>query len=272
MEIAEDPYLPLVFFLYLLHQVLHSAHFRMEIGVWVNPLSVKIHPGQGVSVIANYDPIWVHARYQNKCVEPSQVLGFSAFTSYKVINTLKHLRAGAFSRMDPGSDQHYLVLLCAPLISRNDNLIERNARKCLAKLSPMVIHELLRVFNENVLLELVFFHHFWNTMLSLTKFLDSLFGLLFGLLFFLHVHHTRRWSFDEWHWLFEVHFIPPCLWHQNFFFVVDIGEDLSIRHWLGKCKIYRIIIVLELIIESECVVVEDPPFLGLLFNRCWVYI
>jgi hypothetical protein len=63
----------------------------MEIGVRVDPLPVKINTGQGVSVIANYNSVWVHAWYQNECVEPSQVLGFSAITSYKVINALKHL-------------------------------------------------------------------------------------------------------------------------------------------------------------------------------------
>jgi hypothetical protein len=86
MQIAVNPDLPFIFLFDLLHEVFDGHDFRMEFRLWVDPLSVEVYTCHGVSVIANYDSVWIHARYQNKSVEPPQVLRFPRIGSNEVIN------------------------------------------------------------------------------------------------------------------------------------------------------------------------------------------
>jgi len=91
MEIAVDPYLAFVFLLDLLHQIFNTHNLRMELWLWVDPLTVEINTGHRVSIVTNHHPIWIHTGYQYECIKPSEILGFSAIRSNKFINAAKHL-------------------------------------------------------------------------------------------------------------------------------------------------------------------------------------
>jgi hypothetical protein len=63
MEIAIDPYLALVFFLDLLHDILDTNNLRMVLWLRVDPLTIEIDSGHRVSIVTNNHPIWIHTRY-----------------------------------------------------------------------------------------------------------------------------------------------------------------------------------------------------------------
>jgi hypothetical protein len=250
MQVTKDPYLPLVLLFDLLHQIFHGADLWVEVKIGINPLPVEIHSRKGVPVVADNDPVGIHARNEDEGVKSSQVLGLSAVTRDEIIYALEDLAARTLSRVNSRSNQYNLVLASAPLISGYHDLVERVAGESPAELRPLIVNQLRGVFYQQCLLKLVLPQHFLAGVLH-----DQ------GILLVLEDLHAAAPVLQEWGRLFQI-----SLGHQNLFFVMDLCQDVSVSYRLGKCKIHRVLVVLELVIESQSVVVERPPLLRLLLG------
>jgi len=97
MQVTKDPYLPLVLLFDLLHQIFHGADLWVEVKIGINPLPVEIHSRKGVPVVADNDPVGIHARNEDEGVKSSQILGLSAVTRDEIIYALEDLAARTLS-------------------------------------------------------------------------------------------------------------------------------------------------------------------------------
>lgn len=127
MDVAEYPYLSLIFVFDLLHEVLDTEYLWVKEWLRVDPLSVKIYTSRRVTVVATDHSIRVHAWNQYKCVEPPQISRLSTVRGDKVENTSEHLTARCLSRVDTRCDQDNLVLFLTSVVSADDNLVKGDA-------------------------------------------------------------------------------------------------------------------------------------------------
>lgn len=127
MQVAVNPDVPLVLLFDRLHELLHCADLGVEALLWIDPLPVQVDACQRVPVIATYDSIWIHHRYEYKSVEPSQVLGFSKVGRQEIVDASKYLTARRLSGVNSRRDQDRFVLERALVISSNYYLLQRQA-------------------------------------------------------------------------------------------------------------------------------------------------
>lgn len=78
-----------------------SVNFRMQLRVWSSPLSVKVNPSQGATVISYNYTIWVE-HGDNFEYEQITQLSSRGCIRHKIVNNAFHdERSITFSRMDP---------------------------------------------------------------------------------------------------------------------------------------------------------------------------